>query len=163
MKITPQEIASQTFTVKMKGFDREEVHGYLVSIAETLENEVLEKEQLKKEIELCKNQIGRFENRELVLRDTLVSAQKFSRDIRVNAEKEGELVVRDAEIKAEEIINQAQQRQRELREEIRTLQFKRHEIEQDIINMLNSLKELIETYRSEDKEFEKIQYLVSEG
>ncbi len=163
MKITPQEIASQTFSVKLKGFDREEVHSFLVSIAETLENEVLEKEQLKKEIELCKNQINRFENRELVLRDTLVSAQKFSRDIRVNAEKEGELVVREAEIKAEEIINQTQQRQRELREEIRTLQFKRHEIEQDIINMLNSLKELIETYRTEDSEFEKIQYLVSEG
>lgn len=163
MKLTPQEIASQTFGLKVKGFDREEVHSFLVTIAETLESEVLEKEQLKKELELCKNQIGRFENRELVLRDTLVSAQKFSKEIRSNAEKEGELVVREAEIRAEEVVNQALQRQRELREEIRTLQFKRHEIEQDIINMLNSLKELIETYRKEDKEFEKIQYLVNEG
>lgn len=163
MKITPQEIASQTFGVRVKGFDRDEVHSYLNSIAETLENEVLEKEQMKKELELCKNQIGRFENRELVLRDTLVSAQKFSKEIRSNAEKEGELVIREAEVRAEEIINQALQRQRELREEIRTLQFKRHEIEHDIINMLNSLKELIETYRREDKEFEKIEYLVQES
>lgn len=163
MKITPQEIASQTFALRMKGFDREEVHGFLVSISETLENEILEKEQLKKELDLCKNQLSRFEGRELVLRDTLVSAQKFSKEIRANAEKEGELVVREAEIRGEEIVNQALQRQRELREEIRTLQFKRHEIEQDIINMLNSLKELIETYRREDNEFEKVQYLVSEG
>ncbi len=163
MKITPQEIASQTFAVRFKGFDREEVHGYLVSISETLENEVLEKEQLKKELDLCKNQISRFESRELVLRDTLVSAQKFSKEVRSNAEKEAELVVREAEIRAEEVVNQALQRQRELREEIRTLQFKRHEIEQDIINLLNSLKELIETYRREDKEFDKIQYLVGES
>ena len=124
---------------------------------------LMEKEQLKKELDLCKNQLSRFEGRELVLRDTLVSAQKFSKEIRANAEKEGELVVREAEIRGEEIVNQALQRQRELREEIRTLQFKRHEIEQDIINMLNSLKELIETYRREDNEFEKVQYLVSEG
>jgi cell division initiation protein len=163
MKITPQEIASQIFTVRVKGFDRDEVHAYLGSIAETLENEVLEKEQLKKELDLCKNQISRYENRELVLRDTLVSAQKFSKEIKANAEKEGELVVREAEVRGEEIVNQALQRQRELREEIRTLEFKRHEIEHDIINMLNSLKELIETYRREDKEFDKVEYLVQES
>jgi hypothetical protein len=32
-------------------------------------------------------------------------------------------------------------------------------MENDIINMLTSLKELIETYRREDEDFEKIEYL----
>ncbi len=62
-------------------------------------------------------------------------------------------------MKAEEIINFARNRQRDLNSEIKNLKFKRKEIENDLLNMLSSLKELIESYRKEDDEFEKIEFL----
>jgi cell division initiation protein len=159
MRLTPQDILNQQFSLKMKGYDKEEVNHFMMEIAEMLESEILEREQLKKELDRGNEKLAKFEKREDVLRDTLISAQKFSHEIKMNAEREAELVIKEAEIKAEAIINNAVSRQREIKEEIRNLKFKRMEIENDIINMLTSLKELIETYRREDEEFEKVEYL----
>jgi predicted transcriptional regulator len=62
-------------------------------------------------------------------------------------------------MKAEDIIKNAIDRQKDLKEEIRSLKFKRREIESDLVNMLNSLKELIKSYQKEDEQFEKVEYL----
>lgn len=159
MKLTPQDIMSQKFNVTMRGYDKQEVNHFLIQIAEIMENEILERERLKKELDKVKDKLAKFAKREEVLRETLISAQKFSHEIKSNAERETELIIKEAEIKGEAIINDAVNRQRDLKEEIRTLKFKRSEIENDIINMLNSLKELIESYRRDDDEFEKIEYI----
>lgn len=159
MKITPQDILNQEFKVKVKGFDKEEIKHFLIQVAEVLENEILEKEKLRKEFEKQKDHLLKFRRREELLQDTLISAQKFSHEIKSNSEKESELIIKEAEIKSEEIINAAIVRRKELRGEIKNLKFKRREIEGEIVNMLDSLKELIESYRKEDKEFDKIEYL----
>jgi cell division initiation protein len=112
MKLTPQDILNQQFSIKMKGFGKDEVNHFLMQIAEELEHEILERGQLKNEFERFKEKVTKFEKREDVLRDTLISAQKFSHEIKMNAEREAELVIKEAEIKAESIINNAISRQR---------------------------------------------------
>jgi len=159
MKLTPQDIMNQSFTIKVKGFDKDEVNHFLIQVAELVENLVLERESQKKELDKVKEKLLQLQKREDVLRDTLISAQKFSHEIKMNAERESELVIKDAEIKAEAIVNTAINRQRSLKEEIRSLKFKRVEIENDIVNMLNSLRELIESYRKDDEDFEKVEYM----
>ena len=159
MKLTPQEILSQTFSNRIKGFDPDEVKNFLQQIAETLESEIQEKEELKSGMEKLRESLAKLEKKEELLRDTLIAAQKFSSEIKANSHKEAELITRDAEMKSEEIIKHAAQRQMAIREEIKNLQFKRREIESDIIHLLNSLKELIETYHKQDEEFDKIEYL----
>ncbi|MCI0470737.1 MAG: DivIVA domain-containing protein [Candidatus Aminicenantes bacterium] len=159
MKLTPQDIVTQQFSVRVKGYDKEEVSQFLRQTAQMLENEILENGKLKKDLETMKDSLSKFEKREEVLRETLISAQKFSSEIKLNADREAELIIKEAEIKAEEVIDHALSRHKLLKEEIRNLKFKRKEIESDIINMLNSLKELIESYRKDDEEFEKIEYM----
>lgn len=159
IKISPQDILSQEFNTKVKGFDKDAVKSFLLLVAESIEIEISEKESLKKEFELVKNNLNKLEKREDVLRETLISAQKFSKEIKNNAEREVQLIIKEAEMKAEEIINYAKNRQRDLNSEIKNLKFKRKEIENDLLNMLSSLKELIETYRKEDDEFDKIEFL----
>jgi len=159
MKLTPQEILTQKFNIKSKGYDKDEVSGFLGQLAEIMEAEILDKDGLKKEIEKLRKSLSKFEKREDVLRDTLIAAQKFSEEIKSNARKEAELVIKEAEMKGDEIIRSAISRQRDLKEEIRNLKFKRQEIENDLINMLNSLKELIQSYRKDDEEFDKVEYM----
>jgi cell division initiation protein len=159
MKLTPQDILNQQFTIKVKGYDKEEVNRFLIQVAEIIENETIERENLKKEMDKIKEKLAQLQKREDVLRDTLISAQKFSHEIKMNAEREAELVIKESEIKAEAIINNAIERQRGLKEEIRNLKYKRTEIESDIVNMLNSLRELIESYRRDDDQFDKIEYM----
>jgi len=159
MKLTPQEILSQTFSSRIKGFDPDEVKNFLQQIVETLESEIQEKEELKSGMERLRESLAKLEKKEELLRDTLIAAQKFSSEIKANSHKEAELITKDAEIKSEEIVKHAVLRQMAIREEIKNLQFKRKEIESDIIHLLNSLKELIETYHKQDEEFDKIEYL----
>jgi cell division initiation protein len=159
MKLTTQEILSQTFSSKFKGIDPIEVKNFLQQVAETLENEIQEKEELKGGMERMRESLAKLEKKEELLRDTLIAAQKFSSEIKANSHKEAELITKDAEIKSEEIVKHAVIRQMAVREEIKNLQFKRKEIESDIIHLLNSLKELIETYHKQDQEFDKIEYL----
>jgi cell division initiation protein len=159
IKISPQDILSQEFKTKIKGYDKEEVKNFLLSISESIELENSEKENSKKELEQLKININKLEKRENVLRDTLISAQKFSKEIKNNAEREVQLIIKEAEMRAEDIVNQARERQRSLNGEIKNLKFKRKEIENDLLNMLNSLKDLIESYRKEDEEFDKIEFL----
>jgi cell division initiation protein len=159
MKLTPQEILSQTFSTRFKGLDANEVKNFLQQVAETLESEIQEKEELKAGMERLRESLAKLERKEELLRDTLIAAQKFSSEIRVNSHREAELITKDAEVKSEEIVKHAVLRQMAIREEIKNLQFKRKEIESDIIHLLNSLKELIETYHKQDEEFDKIEYL----
>jgi cell division initiation protein len=159
MKLTPQEILSQTFTTKFKGLDANEVKNFLQQVAETLESEIQEKEEMKSRMEKLREDLSKLEKKEELLRDTLIAAQKFSSEIKANSHREAELITKDAEIKSEEIVKHAVIRQMAVREEIKNLHFKRKEIESDIIHLLNSLKELIETYHKQDEEFDKIEYL----
>lgn len=159
MKLTPQDILTQKFNLRGKGYDKDEVTAFLSQIAEILENDTLEKDELKKEVDRLKKFLAKFEKREDILRDTLIAAQKFSEEIKMNARREAELAIKEAEIKADDIIGSAMNRQRELREEIRNLKFKSQEIENDLLNMLNSIKELIQSYRKDDEEFDKVEYL----
>lgn len=159
MKLTPQDILGQTFRKKLNGYEKIEVQQFLVLAAESLESEIVEKENLKKKLEKAQKDLQKFEKREDILRETLVSAHRFSKDIKSNSEKEGEMIIKESEMRAEEIINNAMQRQKNLKTEIKNLKFKRKEIENDLINMLNSLKELIESYHIEDETFEKVEYL----
>jgi len=159
MKLTTQEILSQTFSSKFKGLDPVEVKNFLQQVAETLENEIQEKEELKGNMERLRESLAKLERKEELLRDTLIAAQKFSSEIKANSHREAELITKDAEIKSDEIVKHAMVRQMAIREEIKNLQFKRKEIESDIIHLLNSLKELIETYHRQDNEYDKIEYL----
>ena len=159
MKLSPQDVINQEFKIKMKGFDKEEVKHFLIQVADILENEILEKEAIRKELDKKKENLNRLKKRDDVLRETLISAQKFSHDIKSNAEKESDIIIREAELKGEEIVNIALVRRKELREEIKSLQYKRREIEKEIVHMLDSLKELIESYRKEEEEFDKVEYI----
>lgn len=159
MKLTPQDILTQQFNVKVKGYDKDEVDDFLKQVARALEREILESGKLKKDLDKARETLVKFEKKDEVLRETLISAQRFSTEIKTNAEREAELIIKEAEIKGEEIINNAMERHKTLKEEIRNLKFKRKEIESDIINMLNSLKELIGSYRQDDQEFEKVEYI----
>lgn len=159
--INPQEIASQVFSSRFRGFDPEEVKSYLSQVAEIMLQHLLEKEDLKKENEGLRETMDRYKKREELLRDTLVAAQKFSTEIKNNAGREADMMIKEAELRAEELLRLEKERLDRLREEIKTLQFKRREMENDVMNMLNNLKELIRTYQQEDEEYNKISYLGS--
>ena len=159
MKLTPLDIRRQEFKRVMRGYDPVEIDTFMEMTANEFEELLKSQKDMRDRVIELEGQLKDYRQIEKTLQQTLLQAQETTGKTYETARKEAELITRDAEIKSEEIIRHAVQRQQSIREEIKNLQFKRREIESDIIHLLNSLKELIETYHKQDEEFDKVEYL----
>jgi len=94
VKITPIDINSHRFAKSMRGFDPEEVRSFLNLVSGEFEKLVVENNALKEELSQIKAGIADYKERERILKDTLVTAQKLAEDIKEEARREGQLVVK---------------------------------------------------------------------
>src|SRR4051812_3447977 len=95
--LTPLDIQRQTFSRALKGFDTNEVRAYLQLVAEEIERLVRDVDRLSRENAMLREELDEHNARERILKDTLLSAQKVSEDVKANAQKEAVLIVKDAE------------------------------------------------------------------
>jgi len=108
--LTPLEIQKQIFARKLKGFDPDEVRAYLHMVAEEIEILIRDVDRLSRENLMLREDLDDHNQRERILKDTLLSAQKVSEDVKMNARKEAELIVKDAELLSERLVSQAMSR-----------------------------------------------------
>ena len=83
--LTPLEIQKQLFARKFKGFDPNEVRAYLQLVAEEIEVLLLSVDRLTRENAMLRDDLEDHNQRERILKDTLLSAQKVSEEVRSNA------------------------------------------------------------------------------
>jgi len=103
MELSPLEIPQREFGKKLRGLDPEEVHAFLEQIAEEMTRLVQENTERAAQIQRLEAQVRANQEREDSLRNTLVTAQKMTDEIKTNATREAELVLKDAELKAERL------------------------------------------------------------
>ncbi len=159
MSFSLDELLSPNFKKRFKGFDPQEVNEFLHQIYENWQKDLQERDQLKQELEQTRDQLMRFENKEQLLRETLIAAQKFASEMKLQAQKEAEMVLKEAELKGEQILEKARQKHAAFVDEIRSLQLKRREMENEILLLINSLRELIELNREQDEKESKLEWL----
>jgi len=123
--LTPLEIQKQIFSRALKGYNPDEVRGYLSLVAEEIERLVKDVDRLSRENAMLREELDDHSQRERILKDTLLSAQKVSEDVKANARKEAELIVKDAELLSERVVAQAMQRVSELERAIQDLKIER--------------------------------------
>src|SRR3954452_25540113 len=79
--LTPLDIQKQTFARGLKGYNVDEVRGYLHLIAEEVERLVRDVDRLSRENAMLREELEEHNARERILKDTLLSAQKVSEDV----------------------------------------------------------------------------------
>ena len=110
MKLTPADIQRQSFSSRFRGFDRDEVRAFLAAVAEetaALQREMDATEQQLRHLELIVNE---HREREAILKNTLLTAQRVSEEIKENARRHAENVVKEAELQADKLLELAQRR-----------------------------------------------------
>ena len=75
MKITPLDIRKQEFTKALRGFDPVEVQSFLDMVSEEFEGLVKENESLRSDAKKLKNQLGEYQEIEIVKIDTISAAK----------------------------------------------------------------------------------------
>lgn len=158
-RMTPLEIQKHRFSRKWKGLDPTEVGAFLDIAAEGMEDLAREKAALEARIRALEEENGEHRDRERILKETLVSAQRASEDIRAAAQAQAELIVKEAEDSSERLTHSALQRSAEIEKAIHELKLQRAGFRLEIQKMLELFQHAVELDRQQDEQDRPLSYL----
>ena len=139
MRITPLDIYQREFArKKIGGLDETEVYEFLKKIGREYESLYAENRALKDQTQRLTGQMKDYLELEKTLKQTLISAQKTSGDMKNNAEKEAELIIKEAEIQAERILDESRSEAELIGKDIRELKRQRRMLKVELRTVLES-------------------------
>jgi len=122
VRITPIDIQQQHFKSKMfGGYSQEEVDHFLEQVAEELEILTVDGQQLRDELSRTRLALEDLQNREATLKETLITTQRMTDDLKANARREAELIIANAQLRAEQLLQQNEDRRVKMVAEIQAL------------------------------------------
>ncbi len=123
MSITPNEIIEKEFSVRFRGYDKDEVVAFLEETANYLASVIKERNELKDRIMAYKRQIAMLKKQEEEFRRALTAAHRAAEDMKTDARKKAELIIERAKLDADRIIQDAHKEAIELEDRIRRLRM----------------------------------------
>ena len=145
MRISPLEIQQKQFKMKFRGFDVEEVFGFLEIVREEMEDLLRENSNLKENIQRAESHIKEYRDMETTLRETLMTAQQMVEDYKTNARKEAELLVREAESKVDSMIKAAHEKVIKIHEDITDMKGIRRHFREELKRLVEGHLRMLET------------------
>ena len=159
--LTPLDVQKHQFTVKFKGFDREEVRHFLYAVSEELEKLVEKNQRLSQELALVRERVKDMASREKALKDTLITAQQIKADFQENAEKEAELIIKEAQLKSDRFHERAKEKVDDLHRQISELRRVRNDILAETEMMVSRFTHFVDAEREMALENDKLQSFIT--
>ena len=149
MNITPLDIRKQEFRRKMRGYDPEEVKGFLDQVAAALEEANASVAGLEERVREAEARLSQYRTIEQNLQDAALTVQRSLDETKRLAEKEAELIVREAHSRAEKEAESLKQRISGLQEDVTTLEMQRANFLVRLRAVVRSQSDLIEAMEVE--------------
>jgi len=159
MKITPIDISGHRFAKKMRGYDSEEVRSFLNLVSSEFERIVIDSNALKEELAQIKASISDYKERERILKETLLTAQKLAEDIKEEARKEARLIIKEAEMKGSQLLDQAARKASQLEGVIQNLRIERDGFEQRVRNAVEAHLRLLDMHLKEEEVEDRLRFM----
>ncbi len=144
MKISPMDLQRQTFAQRLRGFDPAEVRTYLNIVAEEVAALQRERDGFEQEVQSLRALVEEHHQRETILKNTLLTAQRLSEEIKEVARKQSESVVKEAEIQADRLLELAQSRAQEVERGILDLRAHRSSLRTDVRALITRLTHILD-------------------
>src|SRR6185295_2294845 len=144
MKISPMDIQKQTFAGQLRGFDKEEVKSYLSLVAEEVAAIQRERDSFGQEIQSLRALLEEHRERETILKNTLLTAQRVSEELKEAARKQAESVIKEAELQSDRLLELAQARAHEVERGILELRAHRTTSRTDIRALVTRLTTILD-------------------
>jgi cell division initiation protein len=103
-----------------------------------------ERDRLAQQLQHLDLVVQEHRERETILKNTLLTAQRISEEIRDNARKQAEGVVREAELQADRLLELAQTRAHEMESSILDLRTQRTALRLDVRALITRLTTLLD-------------------
>ena len=144
MKLTPTDVQRQAFGKRFRGFDPDEVRAFLAAVAEEMAALQRAKDETDQQLRHLELIVGEHREREAILKNTLLTAQKAAEDIRDSARREADTVIKQAELQGDRLLDLAQTRAHDVERGILELRGHRTALRTDIRGLITRLAHLLD-------------------
>jgi cell division initiation protein len=156
MPITPIDIRKKKFSTHLRGIDAQEVKNFLELVANEMEALRKERSLLAEKVDDLSARLEGYSKTERLLKDTLVTAQQASTDMKETTQKEAENILEKARLEAQAIIQKTEEVNKKLRTEINELSIKKRAFFGELRGVIQSYLSMLDHWESNiDEEEEK--------
>jgi cell division initiation protein len=181
MKITPLEIRQKEFEKKLRGFDKDEVNAFLLSLSNEWERVLDANKELSIKLKQAEKEVEKLREVESSLYKTLKTAEDTGANMIDQANKAAELHMKETQMNAEAMLSEAKAKARamieraevearqiieELQDAVSSIQQNHRDIEShrqiaisELKNLSVTLIEKVERSSGENKEFKFDDYV----
>lgn len=138
MFLTLEDIQTQQFNQRFRGYDMAEVDGFLDKLAESYLFISTENDRLKEELSGLQNAQTLSLEEEQSFKNAIIAAQSFADDIKTKAEAHAARLQEDAKDKSTAILEEAQREENSLQIRITTLAGEKERIKAELRSFLNT-------------------------
>ena len=151
MRISPMDVRQQRFRTALRGYDRTEVVAFLTEAADDYEQAMREIDRLRSDLMRMEALLGEHRKRENNLRDTLLTAQRVSGELKESAQTEGKLIIREAQGRADLLLQKTQNRLEELEHDVNEMKLRRRDAEGALESTIQALYRALEFVRDQEQ------------
>ena len=151
MRITPMDMRQHRFKPAMRGYDKTDVVAFLTEAADDYEQAMREIDRLRGDLKRMEALLTEHRERERNLRDTLLTAQRLSGELKEAAHTEAKMIVREAQGRADLLIQKAQVRLEELDHDCNEMKLRRRDAEGSVEATIQALYRALEFIRDQDE------------
>jgi cell division initiation protein len=149
MRMTPLDVQSHQFAHRLRGYDPEEVDAFLRIVSEDYEALVLETANQNDCIRRLETRTAELSAQEDLLKETLLSAQAMTEELRGAAEREAELRLAEVEVRAEKILDASHRQAAGLAQDIREMRALRVRLAESFRSAAETHLSLLETLEAD--------------
>ena len=151
MKVSPLDLRQVRFRTTFRGFDKAEVLALIAEVTDDYENALKEVDRLRQDVVKMEALLNQHREHERDLRDTLMTAQRVSDDIRSNAEAQARNIIRESEGRSDLLLQKTQSRLEDVQREIDGMKMKRREVETTLESTIATLRNTLEFVREQEQ------------
>jgi cell division initiation protein len=160
MKLTPLDVQRHEFRQRaFGGLDAADVRMFLNAVSEEMEQLRSENEKFSEEVRRLTALLGEHHQREEILKNTLVAAQRTSEELKENAKKQSQMLLKEAELAADRLVEAAQSRAHDIEKDILELKMQKRQVLNSILAAIANLRNLIQLMSESEAEREKLSFL----
>jgi cell division initiation protein len=181
MRITPIEIRQKTFEKNFRGYEKDEVNAFLLTLSQEWERIQDENKELRIKLEATEREVTKLREVESSLYKTLKTAEDTGSHLIEQARVTAELHLRESQLKAEamlseakskakdtieesdvrakEIVEQMEDRLKQLVENYKKLESSREDLLSDLKRLANEMLERVERSKQMSKGFDASEHL----
>lgn len=121
MSLTPVELRHVHLPRRPFGYSRATVDDLIGRVTASFETVWRDRADLRDEVERLEGELARYKELDVLLRNSLVSAERAADELRAQAGKEADVILEEARLRAREIASEAEAERERVRTEIRRL------------------------------------------